>query len=397
MGMLSQFEDKESDPGSGDGVSLEKIFAEIADFHDVDKYYKDLILTLRRKNDCQTAISKILEISLSPVDLVIQLELILDLVLGIEWLTLEHKGAVFLQDGEKGLRMIVHRNLSTSLVSMCQKLDYGQCLCGRAAQTRQIVFKSCLDHDHENMPAGITEHGHYVIPFVFNQKTLGVLNLYVKHGHVQTEEEVEFLSSCGRIISSIIHRKQIEEKTIFLSYHDELTGLPNRRYLFSEIENNIHYARRYKICFAVLFIDLDYFKRVNDTLGHQYGDAILKQVSTRLTKSIRKCDFAERNGGDEFVVLLKNVDDIETIRMIGNKIIKNLANLYVIEGKVIEIGASIGVSLYPNQEILDEDIDGLVRMADMALYGAKSKRGSLVISGEGPACQEKPQVDVDHC
>ena len=229
--------------------------------------YQALVRSLERKNDCQVALNKILQISLSTNSIEEQLGQILDLVLSIDWLCLEQKGAVFLvKDGV--LKMTVQRNLTKKHRKKCDLVQRGECLCGKAASDQILIYQSHFDLDSiEHVDEG-TEPGHYVIPLVYQDKALGTLKLFTRPGHQRTDDESSFLESCANIISSIIHHKNIEDRMIFLSNHDDLTGLPNRRQLFTELKKLSLQAKRIDISFAILFIDLDYFKNVNDNLGH---------------------------------------------------------------------------------------------------------------------------------
>jgi len=150
-------------------------------------------------------------LSLEDDDLNITLGKILDVILDLKWLALAKKGCVFLSfDHGKKLKMVADRNLSASLLGMCSQISYGQCLCGQAALSQKMVFKSCIDHDHHNMPEGIQPHGHYNVPVLHDGKTLAVINLYVAHGHQQQDDEIEFLNGSANAVASIIRRKHAE-------------------------------------------------------------------------------------------------------------------------------------------------------------------------------------------
>lgn len=137
----------------------------------------------------------------------------LDLLLSIKWLALESKGAIFLTDTKSDvLVMKAQRNLASALLIKCSKVNFGQCLCGMAAQSGKIVFKNHLDEDHTTTFEGISEHGHYCIPIMFEKEALGVINTYVKPGHEFKKEEEDFLLAFADIIAGAIKRKRIELK-----------------------------------------------------------------------------------------------------------------------------------------------------------------------------------------
>ena len=186
---------------------------------------RKIVADFKRLMDVQTALNNILSSSIQPKLLDSTLKEILLLVLDIPWLTLEKKGCIFLvKEHRKNLEMAVHHNLDKSLLTMCANVAFGRCLCGRAAQSQQLVFKDCVDADHENRPAGITPHGHYNVPIVSKGATVGVLNLYVKHGHQPDSTERQFLSMVASALASIIERNLTETRLQTLSRAVESSG-----------------------------------------------------------------------------------------------------------------------------------------------------------------------------
>ena len=337
---------------------------------------KQQLRELKQRSDIQSILNKILRISLDSPPLTEQLDQILQLVLSLEWLTLEEMGCIFLVDEhDKSLSMSAHHNLSKTLLTMCNKVAFGRRLCGKAAQSQELIFKHCLDSDHENRYEGIVPHGHHIIPIISNNRTLGVLNLYVKHGHRQSAIEIEYLSTCSSAIAGIIERKNIEKRLQYLSLHDELTGLPNRRHLFGSIEQLIKSSKRNKKKFAVLYMDLDGFKDVNDKHSHAFGDELLKQSSKRVRDFIRESDLFARLGGDEFIIIAEDIDETNGLRTFGQKIIDCISQPYCIENVKVTIGSSIGISIYPDHA---ENTDHLLLCADKALYAAKQQRGQVM-------------------
>ena len=150
--------------------------------------------------------------------------------------------------------------------------------------------------------------------------------------------------------------------------HDPLTGLPNRALLLDALDQAIDDARQKDSLVALLLMDLDRFKEVNDTFGHQFGDALLKQVSQRLRNQLRLVDTVARLGGDEFAVVIPDPADANFIASSARRIINTLQQPFVIEGQVLEVGASIGVAMYPEH---GSDMRTLLRRADVAMYAAK--------------------------
>lgn len=172
------------------------------------------------------------------------------------------------------------------------------------------------------------------------------------------------------MLSDIKSRKAAEERLHYLANFDMLTGIANRATFQSRLHRAIARAQRHNTECAILFIDLNKFKPVNDRYGHEIGDALLKQVADRTTTVIRAVDTAARIGGDEFVVILEDIEDRSTIKQIVKRIIETVAEPYNINGVAITISCSVGISVYPHDGLNDID---LTRSADIAMYAAKSK------------------------
>jgi diguanylate cyclase (GGDEF)-like protein/PAS domain S-box-containing protein len=168
----------------------------------------------------------------------------------------------------------------------------------------------------------------------------------------------------------ITERKHAEEKIKYLATHDSLTGLPNRL-MFSQLLNHaIQSARRYTRQFAVLFIDLDRFKIINDTLGHEAGDQLLQEIAMRLKQTLRAVDVVARLGGDEFVIFIEGVSDSSQAATVSHNILTTIIKPITIMGQERHITASIGISVFPKDA---EDEQSLMKNADMAMYLAKEK------------------------
>lgn len=169
-------------------------------------------------------------------------------------------------------------------------------------------------------------------------------------------------------IRDISDRKQLEKALTELAHTDSLTGLNNRAQFNLRAQQALDQARRLKQSVAMMFIDLDDFKTINDEYGHHIGDALLLEVAKRMGCSLRAGDTVFRIGGDEFVVLLENMPLRAHIQLVGDKIIRALSQKIIIEGFPCQIGASIGIACYPDD---GRDIDALLRAADKAMYGVK--------------------------
>lgn len=170
------------------------------------------------------------------------------------------------------------------------------------------------------------------------------------------------------IFSDITRNKLIEQQLQRMAFHDDLTGLPNRSLCKERLNHEIKVAHRRDEQLAVLFLDLDRFKYVNDTLGHSSGDLLLLEASRRIQACVRESDTVARLGGDEFMVVMTSVTSAKTVERIAGNIIQALADKFVLHGHEVGIGVSIGISLYPDN---GTDYDELTKNADAAMYRAK--------------------------
>ncbi len=153
--------------------------------------------------------------------------------------------------------------------------------------------------------------------------------------------------------------------------HDALTGLPNRTLLFESLERAIETARGDQTIVALMVMDLDRFKEVNDTFGHHFGDTLLKQVAFRVQNQLHDSDVVARLGGDEFAIVLPKADDTNDVSGAARRILNTLEQPFVIEGQVLDVGASIGIALFPEH---GTDARTLLRRADVAMYTAKQQQ-----------------------
>jgi diguanylate cyclase (GGDEF)-like protein len=170
--------------------------------------------------------------------------------------------------------------------------------------------------------------------------------------------------------SEISERRAAEARLEHLAHHDPLTGLPNRLMFNEQFDRGIRRAERNEQQIAVLFIDLDHFKDVNDTLGHAFGDRLLKIVASRLAADMRGSDTLVRLGGDEFIYLIEEIRNPIDAGTVANKLIERLETAFVIDGNELHLTASIGISLFPGD---GDSVDVLVRNADTAMYQAKAQ------------------------
>ncbi|MDH3977752.1 MAG: EAL domain-containing protein [Gammaproteobacteria bacterium] len=171
-----------------------------------------------------------------------------------------------------------------------------------------------------------------------------------------------------RAIRYAIERKRSEVRLNYLAQYDALTGIPNRQFFHDQLERAAARARREGSKAALFFLDLDQFKIVNDTLGHEAGDQLLRKTATRLSKAIRAGDVLARLGGDEFAVLLEGIKGARDAEAVARSILNIIARPFQIEGRQIHVTTSIGITLYPND---NNDANSLLKNADIAMYQAK--------------------------
>jgi diguanylate cyclase (GGDEF)-like protein len=193
---------------------------------------------------------------------------------------------------------------------------------------------------------------------------------------------VVFLVLYRRLLKEIRLREAAEQEIRRLAYHDSLTGLPNRNLFYDRFEQAIAHAEREHKGFALCFLDLDGFKQINDRYGHAKGDQLLAMVAGRLQETVRASDTIARFGGDEFVVILADVQSREAALQTGNKLLQVIRRPYQVGDQEISISSSIGISLYPTDE---RDIKGLLHYADSAMYhGKQNGKDRLVLYSDTP-------------
>jgi diguanylate cyclase (GGDEF)-like protein len=174
----------------------------------------------------------------------------------------------------------------------------------------------------------------------------------------------------------VAHLSELNENRKALDHlarHDTLTGLPNRRMFFDRLEHAIISSRRSVKHLAVLFVDLDRFKEINDTFGHAIGDGVLVNCAKLLKESVREVDTVARLGGDEFVVLLDTINEPQQVMVVVNKLLERFQEDMHIDDHELHVHASIGVSIYPQD---GKDADELIQNADLAMYNSKQEGGN---------------------
>jgi len=263
----------------------------------------------------------------------------------------------------------------------------------------KIVHKNTQSLEDQKMPVDVVET---YVPLMREDTVLGAFEIYcditaIKEqlDTVLSRSSTLLLTLAFGLLSIIIialtrenktmtERKRAEEKAQFLAYHDILTDLPNRLLFEEYMTSALAFAKRHNSLMATLFVDLDRFKHINDTLGHRVGDAVLRTVADRLQKILRKSDLISRHdaskpqtnvarfGGDEFLLLLTDIKQPEDAGRVAQRILDTLSDAIQVDAHKIYITSSIGVSFYPMH---GENIDELIKNADAAMYRAKNFGG----------------------
>ncbi|PWY56321.1 sensor domain-containing diguanylate cyclase [Legionella qingyii] len=257
-------------------------------------------------------------------------------------------------------------------------LKVNKSLCKITGYTEEEILK--IDFQHITYPDDLQTDLSYI-----RQLLDGIINSYqmekryiCKNGAIvwillsvslvkdAQDNPVYFISQ----IQNIDAQKKAEEKLVNMAYHDALTGLANRKLVEESFKIFVGHAMRYKHKVAILFMDLDYFKKINDTFGHDIGDLLLIEIASRLKSSVRSSDVVGRQGGDEFLIVLSEVVYKNDVCRVVEHLFNVIASPITIKQNVISITPSIGISMYPKNGL---DIETLIRHADSALYEVKSR------------------------
>ncbi len=288
------------------------------------------------------------------------------------------RGVVLLADAAgEHLRVCAAPNIDRTFVTALDNLKIGPdgLSSGTAVHRRQpVVVTDMLNDplwaDRRELVAAHAYRSCWSIPIVSpDDKPLGALTFYSQTTEPPTDEEFKIGEAAVHIAGIAIERKDSEERIRFMATHDSLTGLPNRALLKDRIDQALRFAQRSGHWATVVFIDLDNFKIINDTLGHNAGDELLKAVAERMVSCLRGVDTVVRLGGDEFVVLL--VDQPRSPDVISATINKLQAAIVApldIAGQTLRVTCSIGAANYPGDGV---DADALLANADAAMYRAK--------------------------
>lgn len=278
-----------------------------------------------------------------------------------------------------------------------RSLRHDQCF-GYNEPVPEWGLEVALQHIHPDDRARVKE--------TFNQAIRDLSDWHFEYRVIWPDNSVHWLSAHGSVYSvngqpthmsgivfDITERKEADERLRHAAMHDSLTGLPNRAMLFEYADHLLPHNRRTNRCAAVLFIDLDRFKPINDTHGHEIGDQILKEVADRLSHTLRAEDIVTRLGGDEFIVLLQDICESHHAGEATRHIVDKLSKPFEVNELSLSLSASIGISIFPKDA---QDMDTLISQADAAMYHAKQagRNNYQFYSAEFDASR-RPQIAIE--
>ncbi|HSI57482.1 MAG TPA: EAL domain-containing protein [Ideonella sp.] len=291
-------------------------------------------------------------------------------------------GSILLLDEDgQHLRHGAGPNLPAAYLQAIDGVQIGPTVgsCGTAAYRRESVVVADIQADplwadFRGLAALYGLRSCWSAPILTHDgAVIGTFAMYSSSVRVPTAGDTRMIDLATRIAGIAIERRRAEERIGHMAHHDELTGLPNRALLSDRMTQALALARRSGRAVALLFVDLDDFKFVNDSFGHPAGDALLIEVAARLSAAVRGGDTVARLGGDEFVVMLLDLEQAEDAVKVVQKILGALSLPLLIDARSVQVSASIGVSIYPGDGTCGET---LLKHADVAMYRAKELGGN---------------------
>jgi diguanylate cyclase (GGDEF)-like protein len=327
----------------------------------------------------------------------LNVEQVLDTILSCSMDLLDgHSGSIMLMHSEKELRTVCSSGASPARGA---RVGLSEGIAGQVAATREpVLVLGIFDWEHYE------EEGHrsasaICVPLIANDELIGVLNINAKTDRKYTERDLRAMSLFGEQAGAAIEsarthaaKRKVAEQGNYHAMHNPLTGLPNKALLLDRVGNSLARRRPPGHAAVLMFLDLDDFKRVNDSLGHSAGDEVLVALAERLVKSVRSGDSVAHFGGDEFAILLE-AKDPEEATAAANRILGDLAKPFPLEGREVKFTASVGIALAQTNEMGPEE---LMRNAFTALHTAKERgRAEVAVFEESMHSSALSRLDLE--
>lgn len=274
----------------------------------------------------------------------------------------------------------IEEPLVAEFLSITEKLSFPQGveIPGRAWAVREPIFVPDFSHERSfsRLAAAAKANLRSALAFPVKSATqfFGTVELFSSEILQPDKSLQHLLDSIGSFMGQCLQRNRAEQALRHLAGHDPLTELSNRNFFNDRLGHALSQAARHKRGVALIFVDMDRFKIVNDTLGHSAGDRVLQECAQRLTASLRDSDVVSRLGGDEFVVTLENLAQPRDAIAVAQKILSSLSRPFVVEQQEFQLSASVGISVFPND---GSDVETLLQNADAAMYRAKGQGGNV--------------------
>lgn len=294
---------------------------------------------------------------------------VLNTIAGLELFNID-KGGIFIVEGDR-MKMVGNVGHSDAFLKLHDDMRVGDCLCGLVAQTGEILISadSSKDSRHTIVDSCTAPHGHLIVPLKTKDRVEGVLDLYMPIDAKVEDDQIKLLLAIGNQMGIAIENVKLYEQAKALSLHDPLTGLWNHEEILRILKQQLDRAEREGSFVGAIMADLDYFKKVNDTYGHQAGDEVLRSTANRMTSALRPYDAIGRYGGEEFMVVLSGCGK-PCIAEIAERLRKSVADEGIeTPGGRIQITLSLGTAVSGKE--WRPDVASLIHAADSALYLAK--------------------------
>lgn len=242
---------------------------------------------------------------------------------------------------------------------------------GNEPDISREIENSSMYRKHKKLAAEMGLHTSWTLPILTSKgKVLGIVSVYYRKVQEPLNYDQQLVEIAANLAGIAVERKEAEQNLDYLAHYDALTHLPNRVLFLDRLSQALASARRNKQLVALMFLDLDRFKNINDSLGHDSGDQLLTEVAVRLSSCIRSEDTVSRLGGDEFTIILGEINSAEDAAHIAQKLLNTLSEPFTLKGHEVFVSASIGITIFPDDS---SDSDSLLKNADMAMYDAKQR------------------------